>query len=123
MKEGLNIANPSQITLADYHRLPQQPTYKNKVKINRPIVIKVTNASDKNLIFSNLKNLKAHNDRRRLQSLRSQYVTEHLPKSFQEERKSLLPAFKEARSQNKKNTWRAEKGHHNLYIDGKKFDL
>ena len=123
MKEGLNIANPSQITLADYHRLPQQPTYKNKVKINRPIIIKVTNVSDKNLIFSNLKNLKAHNDRRRLQSLRSQYVTEHLPKLFQEERKSLLPAFKEARSQNKKTTWRAEKGHYNLYIDGKKFDL
>ena len=51
MKEGLNIANPSQIALADYHRLPREPTYKNKVKINRPIILKVTNAFDKNLIF------------------------------------------------------------------------
>ena len=71
MKEGLNIANPSQIALADYHRLRQQTTYKNKVKVYRPIIVKATNAFDKNLIFSNLKNLKAHNARRRLQSLRS----------------------------------------------------
>ena len=113
MKEGLNIANPSQIALADYHRLPRQPTYKNMEKINRPIILKVTNAFDKNLIFSNLKNLKAHNARRRLQSLRSHNVTEHLPKLFQEERKLLLPAFKEARSPNKKTMWRAEKGHYN----------
>ena len=110
MKEDVNIAKPSQIALADYHRLPQQPTYKNKVKMNRPIILKVANAFDKNLIFSNLKNLKAHNARRRLQSLHSQYVTEHLPKLFQEERKLLLPAFKEARSQNKKNYVESRKG-------------
>ena len=115
MKEGLNnehCKNPSQFALADYHRLPQQPTYKNKVKINRPIIIilKVTNAFDKNLIFLNLKNLKAHNARRRLQSLRSQYVTEHLPKLFQEERKLLLPAFKEAKSQKQKNYVESRKG-------------
>ena len=45
------------------------------------------------------------------------YVTEHLPKQFQEERKQLLPRFKEAKRLSKKTFWKAEDGHYALYID------
>ena len=65
MRDGMNITNPSNIALADYHRLPQQPVMKDGVKINRPIIIKLTNAADKHLIFSSLKHLKAHSNKRR----------------------------------------------------------
>ena len=55
MKRGLQIKDPSVIMLADYHRLPQNLVLKNGIKINRPIIIKLTNSNDKRLIFGSLK--------------------------------------------------------------------
>ena len=48
--------------------------------VDRPIIIKLTNAADKRRIFANLKNLKAFNEARSMQNQRPTYVTEHLPK-------------------------------------------
>jgi len=123
LQNGLKIQNPSTIVMADFHRLPQQPIYKQRTKINRPVIVKLTNAADKHRIFSCLKHLKSHNDNRRLVNLGPQYITEHLPKKFQEEKKLLLPHFKEARKLKKKTYWKAEKGHYALYIDNIKVDL
>ena len=53
---------------------------------------------------------------RRQENLRPQYVTEHLPKKFHEERKKLLPAFREARVQGHKTLWGAENGQYALYV-------
>jgi len=47
--------------------------------------------------------LKEHNAARRQRFLRPEYVTEHLPKQFQDERRLLLPAFKKALEENKIN--------------------
>ena len=88
--------------LTDYHRLPQHPVLKNGIKVNRPIIIKLTNSNDKRLIFGSLKNLKQFNNARKLNKQNSVYITEHLPKQFQLERKALLPAFKEAKALKKK---------------------
>ena len=52
---------------------------------------------DKHRVFRNLHNLKPCNQLRRLSQQRTAYVTEHLPIQFQEERKQLLPRFKEAK--------------------------
>ena len=57
MNEGLNISNPMAIQLADYHRLPQRPLFKDGVRVNRPIRIKLMNAADKRHIFANVKHL------------------------------------------------------------------
>ena len=84
----------------------------------RPIVIKLTNVIDKRKIFNNLKNLKTFNDERRRNNQSSIYITEHLPKQFQIERKLLLPFFKEAKRRKQKTSWKAENGHYFLYIDG-----
>ena len=94
MKRGLQIKDPFAIMVADYHRLPQHPVLKNGIKVNRPINIKLTNSNDKRLIFGSLKNLKQFNNARKLNQQNSVYITEHLPKQFQLERKALLPAFK-----------------------------
>ena len=120
MKCGLQIKDPSAIMLADYHRLPQHPVLKNGIKINRPIIIKLTNSNDKRLIISSLKNLKQFNNARKLNKQNFTYITEHLPKQFQLECKALLPAFKEAKALKKKISWRAENGHYCLYIDNVK---
>ena len=44
MREGLKIENPSRFVFADYHRLPQRPLYKNRQKVDRPVIIKLTSA-------------------------------------------------------------------------------
>ena len=120
MKCGLQIKDPSAIMLADYHRLPQHPVLKNGIKVNRPIIIKLTNSNDKRLIISSLKNLKQFNNARKLNKQNFTYITEHLPQQFQLECKALLPAFKEAKALKKKISWRAENGHYCLYIDNVK---
>ena len=116
MKDGLHIFDPKSLPLADYHRLPQQPIFKFGRKTT-PIIIKLIYAADKRKIFGNLKNLKPYNESRKALNLYPVFVTEHLPKKFQLERKLLLTEFKEAKRMNRKTVWRAEKGHYVLYID------
>ena len=122
MKEGLKIEDPSKITTADCHRLPQRIILKNKVRANRPIIIKLTNADDKHLIFSHLKNLKIYNNTRISLNLKMQYVTQQLPEQFQNEHKKLLPLYKAAWLEKKKAYWRADSGHYCLYVDEKKVE-
>ena len=108
----------SSILLSDCHRLPLRPILRGGIKTDRPLIIKLTNTADKHLILSKLKFLKTHNESRRLnQTKKYQYITEHLPKQFQEERQLLLPKFKEARRLKQNTSWRVEKGHYTLYID------
>ena len=87
------------------------------------MIIKFTNAADKHTVFSHVKNLKRYNEVRPIENLQPQYITEHLPKKFVEERKKLMPAFKEARLQSKKTAWRVENGHYALFIDNQKAPL
>ena len=102
IKRGLQIKDPSAIMLANYHHLSQHLVLKNGIKVNQPIIIKLTNSNDKRLIFGSLKNLKQFNNAEKLNQQNSVYITEHLPKQFQFEHKALLPAFKEAKALKKK---------------------
>ena len=68
MKEALLITDPTMITLADYHCLSQRSIYKEKLRVDRPIIIKLTNAAAKRRIFANLKYLKTFNETRREQN-------------------------------------------------------
>ena len=65
MKDGLLIDDLLTICLADYHRLPQEPIFKNNHKVYRPIIDKLTNLTHKKLIFTKLKNLKKYNEIRK----------------------------------------------------------
>ena len=65
MEDGFKISDPMTIQLADYHRLPQTPVYKNGNRVNRPIILKLTNAADKRRIFNDVKNLKSYNEKRK----------------------------------------------------------
>ena len=123
MRDGLKIENPEKISMADYHRLPQRPIFNARKRICRPVIKKFTNAADTHTVFSHVKNLKRYNEARRLENLQPQYITEHLPKKFVEERKKLMPTFNEARLQSKKTAWRVENGHYALYIDNQRAPL
>ena len=93
MKAGLKIKDSSKIVMADCHRLPQRIILKNKVRVNRPIIIKLTYADDEHLIFSHLKNLKIYNNTKISLNLKTQYVTQQLSQQFQNEHKKLLPIY------------------------------
>ena len=123
IKDGQLISDPLTMPLADYHRSPQRPVFRDGKKVTRPIIIKLTNAPNKMRIFGSLKNLKDYNERRRTQNHSAVYVTYHLPKFFQEERKLLLPQFRKARRLNQKTVWRVENGHYNLYVNDTKVEL
>ena len=100
LKDGLKI-DPITLPLADMHRLPQRPVIVRGKRINRPIIIKLTNAFDKNRILNNLKNLKTYNQQRQEEQTHSSkensvqptkwpvYITDHLPQAFLEQKKLL----------------------------------
>ena len=124
LNDGLNI-DPDDIELVDIHRLPQYPIKKNGKTVHRPIIVKLTSTQDKNRIFSSAKNLKTYNETRRSYDEHSPYVyvTEHLPAKFQQQRKLLLPDFKEAKRKKQPTYWRAIDGNYCLFVDGDKIDL
>ena len=62
---------------------------------------------DKRYLFRQLKHLKTYNSARRLPKEKNVFITDHVPKTFQMERKQLMPQFQLARSLNKKTAWRA----------------
>ena len=101
--EGLQIEDPSSIKLADIHRLPQHPVYdSNQHKVNRPIIIKFMDVFDKQKFVANLKHHKCYN-KNRARSSQYVYATEHLPIELQNQKKKLIPLYKEAKKEQKKN--------------------
>ena len=123
MQDGLPIENPSCMALVDCHRLPQRLVFQNREKVIRPIIIQLSNAMNKRYLFRKSKHLKTYISARRLPKEKNVFITEHLPKTFQKERKQLMPQFKLARRLDKKTAWRAEAGHYNLYVDNIKINL
>ena len=51
------------------------------------------------------------------------YIIDHLPAKFQEQRKFLLPYYKEAKNNKKKTMLKALNGYYTLFIDNKQVDL
>ena len=106
LKDGLKIDEPDVIEFVDIRRLPQHPISSKGKAINRPIIVKLLTLEDKNLIFKSTRNLKDFNGKRKRDDKTSPpiYVTEHLPKKFQEQRKLLLPYYKEAKLKKQKTS-------------------
>ena len=124
--DGLKL-EPNSISLVDIHRLPQHPIMRQEKKVTRPIIIKLSNARDKKTILDSLVKLKKFNENKQhsLQDSTSQsgksmvYVSEHLPKEFYEQKKQLMPRFKQARSNGDKTRWSAIDGAYRLFVNGK----
>ena len=124
VKEGLNIEDPNDIELVDIHRLPQHPVSKFGRRIYWPIIVKLLTIQDKRMIYKSVMNLKAYSDRLKSEQKPQPYVyvSDHLPQSFQNQRKILLPYFREARKHKQKTLWKAENGEYCLYVDGEKIE-
>ena len=125
LKDGLKIDEPDDIEFVDIHRLPQNPISSKGKAINRPIIVKLLTLEDKNLIFKSTRNLKDFNEKRKRDDKTSPpiYVTEHLPKKFQEQRKLLLPYYKEAKLKKQKTFWKALDGNYVLFVNGEKVEI
>ena len=76
------------------HRYPQRPILVNKAKKNRSITIKLSTAVERKRIFSSLKRLKKFNEERSASNSPPIYVTEHLPKEFQIQKKASCLSLK-----------------------------
>ena len=105
--EGLEI-DLNSLSLVDCHYLPQRPIFKQGQKVTSLIILKLANAFDKRLIFKATSKLKKYNMQDSGHALSSDektsksiYITEHLPHLLYQQKKKLLPLFKEAK--NKKN--------------------
>ena len=87
LQNGLKIPNFHAVAVADVHRLPQHPITKNGKRFTRPIIVKLTSYSDKNMIMRFLKNSKEYNEERKRTfggETNYVYVTEHLPRELQQ---------------------------------------
>ena len=119
MTEGLKIQDASAVGLVDIHRLPQHRVYKNGKKVSRSMIVKLDSAFSKRTIFKSLNHLKEYNE----DPEKNVYVTEHLSKPFYEEKRRLLPYFKQTRSERKKSMWRVVDGEYCLYVENKRIVL
>ena len=120
LQQALKL-DPTSISVVDIHRLPQHPVYKNRTKVNRPIIIKFQNVEDKEKVTKFLTNLKHYNQQRKPAENKVPYVciTDLLPKVFELQKKMLLPQFKLARKQNKKTYWLIVDAKYCLFVKGK----
>ena len=57
--------DPTAIAIAEIHRLPQRPKFKDGIKVTRPIIVKLVHTKDKNLIYQNLRELKGFNEEKK----------------------------------------------------------
>ena len=114
--------DPTAIAIADIHRLPQRPKFKDGIKFTRPIIVKLVHTKDKNLIYQNLRELKSFNEEKKksIVNARPVYITDHLPELFLRQKKVLLPQFKQARKNKQKVFWRVENGNYVLFINDEK---
>ena len=75
------------------------------------------------MIMRSLKNLKEYDEERKStfgSETNCVYVTEHLPRELQQQKKKLLSAYKEAKQNKQRAVWRIEKAKYFLYIDNVK---
>ena len=92
----------AEIHLVDVHRLPRHSILFRGKQVTRPIIIKLPKVFEKKIMDS-LPKLKAYNQKRGelATSNLSIFISEHLPKEFQNHKKSLMSKFKEAGEENK----------------------
>ena len=114
--------DPAEIHLVDVHRLPRHPISFRGKQVTRPIIIKLPNVFEKKKIMDLLPKLKAYNQKRGelATSNLSILISEHLPKEFQNHKKSLMSKFKEAREENKSTYWKAFDGECCLFVEDTK---
>jgi len=79
--------------------------------------------SDKNLIFKTAKYLKEYNSKRKhgQEFYPYVYVSKHLLKKFQHQRKLLLDKYKKGRKNQQKAVWKAE-GDYVLFVNDERID-
>ena len=117
---ALNIKNSENIKFADIHRMPKHPELKNGKKIQPPIIVKLTNLFDQQLIYKSLKNLKLYNNELNLKPRLPGYinVTDHLPIEMLQQKNKLFPLYNKAKQEGKRALWKVVADEYRLYIDG-----
>ena len=116
LKDQLKITK--DIAIFDAHRMKSNKSKKTTRRSARPLIFRLTNIFDKDLIYQNLANLKPTDSSIR----QSIYITPHLPASMVKQRTDLLPKFKEAKRNKYATKWQIDysTATYCLYINGNK---
>ena len=111
------------ITLIDAHRLKAKKFDTNKpatrsTSQDRPIIIRLSNLFDKDLILRSLKNLKPTDSNKQ-----KIFVNQHLPASMFKQKKKLNEQYRKAKSEKLSPRWFIDflSGNYCLDVDGTKF--
>ena len=111
------------ISIVDAHRQrssknKEDRVYTRSTTKSRPLIFKLSNIFDKDVIMTNLKNLKPMDS-----SIKQKiYVNQHLPAAMVKQKAVLFEKFKQARNDRKRTRWGIDYNTANycLYIDGAK---
>ena len=111
LREALLMDNDvvNNLVISDAHRLHVKIPKRGR---DLPLIFKLGSLIDKKLIYDKLSNLRAYNEKRVAEGQGKVFVVmEHLPDEMQEDRKSLLPVFKKAKTEepNSKRVWFADR--------------
>ena len=119
LKDKLKIDH--DISILDAHRMGTHVTNDGKHIKSRPLLFKMASIFEKDLIMSNLNNLK-----RAVQSTRQiVYVKQHLPASMAQQKARLHNKFKDAQKAKRRTKWKVDysSADYCLYIDDTKVSL
>lgn len=125
LRDALKLPNWETMVISDCHRLPQKPlklqrNLRSGKKKRRPLIFKVTTRKDCNAVWDNVSNLKEFNDDQSADD--KIYITKHLPKQLQDQKKALQKVYNKAKLQYKETEWKIDydAGEINLLVDGVK---
>ena len=74
---------------------------------------------DKQKFVANLKHLKCYN-KNRARSSQHVYATEHLPIELQNQKKKLIPLYKEVKKEQKKTVWKIVDCEYCLFVNNER---
>ena len=101
LKNVLKYKNADTFTIVDVHRLRTRNVDTTKPK---PMIFKVATVEVKRDIMKCTKNLKDYNNDKTIKA----YVSDHLPKAMQLNRKALLPTFYKKKEEGLKPGWQVD---------------
>ena len=104
------------ITIIDCHRLKPREGYPTA------IIVKFAQLSDRDFVLNHAKNLKKYKVKTGSHERQQYFVQEHYPIELREQKKSLLPVFKQATKANMRRSWRVVGTQLFLYINKQKYE-
>ena len=90
-----------------------------QIKNIRHVIFALITILDGRLVTSHLRNLRQYNIKRKGDGLKRIFVTDHLPRQMEEDKKTLSPLFKNSKQEWKEPSWNVnlDNGKYCIYVE------